>query len=403
MIRFYLTPFLDSGEFGSEIEISKDVDLGGIGKIKRSLDNSDFDIGVLKYNSLTLKLMNRHGKYSDVDNVNSIFRWNRSGSKIRVTWAPAENAICGIVVCGEALLSEEVVIYRGILNDEASAMGVADQIINFQVLSYDSLFSKVIVPFSALDSADFLSEILFKILNQTQITKYIVVDIDNIDLDLDYVPNSLAWFENKTGKEAIEKLLLASNSIVFIENLTLKSSGRAPGAAVAYSFFGQASDIGIENIIDIEGFRNGQNRILNFVRWKDGLVSDGSSSVLKWGVRLKEIDIEFVTDAVKQAQTSTRIVNEFKNPKREFSISAPANQELIALPFLSRVDIDYPSIVESTGQRLPVVGLTPIGDESAPLPYSLWDFTLTQDEKFKVMGIEMDLKKEILSFQLRAI
>lgn len=402
MIRIYLTPFQDSGEFGDEIEITNDVDLGSLGKIKRSLDNSTYDIGVLRYNNLNLKLQNSHGKYSDVLNLRSVFRFRRSGSKIRVTWAPGPPAICGVAICGQTILSEEVNIFRGILNDDAAKMSADDQIIQFIALSYDSQFSKLIVPFADLDAGDTLKDVLVKILDQPAMTRYATIDPDNFDLQVNYVIDDLSWFENKTAKEAVEKILLAANSVVFVEDESIKTRGRITTEDVMFSFFGQASTLGNENIASIDDFRNGQNRLINFIRWRDeGEALRDDESITKWGASLKEIDCEFVTNGVKQLQTATSILGEFAQPKKELSLGALMDADTIELKFLDRVDIDYPTVFKPSGKYVPIIGLTKVGDLDSPLPHILWDFWLAQDENFKIMGIELDLKNEKVTFDLR--
>lgn len=403
MIRIYLTPFQDDGSFGSEIEITSKVDIGSLGKVKRSLSNSTYDIGVLRYNSLNLKLHNSQGEFSDVDNLRSVFRFRRSGSKIRITWAPAEPAICGNAICGETILAEEVTIFRGILNDDASKMDIKDQILEFNVLSYDSQFAKVLVPYADLSGGDTLKDILVKILNQDQITKYCDVDEDNINLQIDYIPDDITVYEDLTGQEAIEKIMLAANSIIYVEDDVLKACGREAGETVVHHFYGQSSPRGNENIFSIGDFRNGQNRIINFVRWKDGAAIRSPGSIESWGAFLKELSIDFVTNSGKQELTAQSIVDEFKDPKREMRVETILDAKTVELRFLNRVDIDYPSVVDSAGKYLPIVGLAKIGDVESPLPNILWDFRMSQDQPLKIMGMEIDLKKEMISFELRAI
>lgn len=403
MIAVYLTPLDDLGGFGEEVEITSDVELSSVGKIRRALDNSTYDIGILRYNSLNLKLFNSQGKYSDIDNLNSIFRYRRSGSKIRITWAPGPPLYCGMFNCGEAILSEEVTIYRGIINDDAAKMAIDEQIIELAVLSYDSQFSKILVPFSSLVLGDSLKEILFKILNQTAVTDYLTVDVDNFEFEIDYDPDDLAWFENRTGKEAIEKILLAANSVIFIEDDVLYTSSRAPSAEVEKTFYGQASQIGNENILNMQDFRWGHNRVINLVRWKDGAASSDPFSVERWGASPKDIDAEFVTNLTNQESTAASIVTEFKNPKKEFTLSTPLDVDAVGLSFLDRVNADYPTVVQAAGRFLPIVGLTEIGDIQSPLPKTLWDFKLDTEEHFKIMSIDIDPKSEIISFGLRGV
>lgn len=403
MIRVYITPFDDFGEFGTEMDVTPYVDLSSIGKIKRGLDNSTYDIGVFRYNNLSLKLHNSGGKFSEVENLRSIFRTRRAGSKVRVTWAPDFPPVCGIAVCGEAVLSEEIDIYNGVLNDDATQVSIDDQIIPFQVLSSESQLSKIMVPYEDLSGSDTLKDILFKILDQVEVTRYLTVLTGNLSLTVNYIVDDLTWFENRTGKEAIERILLVSNSVLYCDGNTLKAVGRSPGGSVVKSFFGQASLLGNENIFDIPSYRTGQNRILNVVRWKEGAAAVNVESIGRWGAFPKELDVEFVSDSTKQTSSAESIVNEFKAPKKELEMQTVLGPEVIALKFLDRVDIDYPTIAASAGKYLPVVGLTKIGDIESPLPHIMWDLQITQDLNFKIMGMEIDLKTEMIAYNLREI
>lgn len=404
MIRVYLTPLDDLGGFSSEIEITNYVDLSSIGSVKRSLDNSTYDIGLLRYNNLTLKLHNASGKFSDVESLTSVFRYSRSGSKVRVTWAPGPTLVCGMFICGEAILSEEVDIYRGILNDDTAKMNANDQIVSFQVLSYESQISKVLVPFDELETGDWLSDVLYKTLNQAPITRYAAVVEADINLHVDYEIDDIAWFENKTGKEAVEKILQVSNSILYFDETGFKASGREPSESVAMHFYGQASLIGNENIVDIREFRDGRNRVINHVRWGDeGAAAQGPFSIDKWGVYTKELSADFITDPAKQLVSAEAIVEEFENPQKEFELVGLLGADTIGLKFKDRIDIDYPTVVVPASLQLPVVGVAKIGAIETPLPGVLWEFQLTQEENFKIMEIEMDLKKELISFGLRRI
>lgn len=409
MIRIYLTPFNDFGEFSDEIEVTADVDVGSIGKVRKQLDNSDYDIGILKFGSISLKLQNSTGKYSDVYNLQSIFRFRRGGSKVRVTWAPALPAICGLAVCGQTILAEEVDLFNGILNDDTSTMSLSDQIILFQALSFDSIFDNIVVPFDLLDDTDLMSDILFKTLDQDAFTSYVGLDAGRINLAVDFIPDDLTNFQDQTGTEAIKAILSAANSVIYFEDGFLNVEGREPSEDVKMHFYGQASSIGSENILAITDFRNGQNRIMNFVRLSSNsedapvISVQDKNSIDKWGVRSKDVSIEFATDEAKVKQSLHGILGEFKFPRREFLVDASMDAGTLALKLLDQVDFDYPPIAEKSGKFFPVVGVTKIGDPDYPLPYTTWDFKLYQEEKFKIMGFELDLKKEIISLSVRGV
>jgi hypothetical protein len=321
-----------------------------------------------------------------------------------VTWnIDAYNPQCGNAICGQVRLGQEVDLYNGILDDSNSKMRAGDQIVNFDILSLDSTISKVETP--TILVADYFSDALYKVLNQAAITDYLTVDAGNISCTIDRQFDDVSWFSEKTGKESIEKLLLASNSILYVEGTTVYVAPRTPGSTILKTFYGQASENGNEDILDLINIRNGQNRIINFVRFKDTTdVSKNSDSINTYGVRLKELDIDFVTNTTKRTDICADIVGEFKDPKQEFTLETYLNYENYNLSFLNRVAVDYPTPYYNAGSAFPIVETATVGDEATPLPYSVWEFEVDPTQiNFKIMGIEINPKDETISFNLRGI
>lgn len=404
MIRVYLTPFDDAGNFADEIEITSDVDLSSIGKIKRRLDSTEYDVGILRFSNAKLKIRNTTGRFSMPPDFNSVFKVRRSGSKVRITWnINEENPQCGNATCGGVWLGEEVDIYNGILDDSNSKMNAGDQIVNFDILSLDSLISKVETP--TISVSDYFSDAILDILNQSAITDYLTVDAGNISLTIDRQFDDISWFSEKTGLESLQRLLLASNSVLYVEGTTVYVAPRTPGGTVSKTFYGQASNEGNEDILDLRDIRNGQNRIFNFVRFKDTTdVSKNSDSISDYGVRLKELDLEFITNSTKRTDICSSIVTEFKDPKQELVLESVLDFENYALGFLDRVAIDYPTPLYTVGTPIPIVDSAKVDDSGTPLPYEVWNFELDATEKnFKIMGFEIDPKKETIYFNLREI
>ena len=83
--RVYINPFDDSGNYTSFQEITPDVDMKALKSISEKTDNTDFDIGIYRNNKFNLKVNNIDGKYSDVGVANSIFRFTRSNSKVKIS------------------------------------------------------------------------------------------------------------------------------------------------------------------------------------------------------------------------------------------------------------------------------------------------------------------------------
>lgn len=404
MIRVYLTPFDDAGNFGTEIEVTSDVDLSSIGNIKRRLDSTEYDVGILRFSNAKLKMRNTSGRYSMPPGVYSVFKVRRSGTKVRITWnIDDENPQCGNAFCGAVRLGEEVDIFNGVLDDSNSKMNAGDQIENFDVLSLESLISKVETP--TISVSDYFSDAIFDILNQSAITDYLTVDAGNISLTIDKQFDDVSWFSEKTGIESLQKLLLASNSILYVSGTTIFVAPRTPGGTVAKTFYGQAATEGNEDILDLKDIRNGQNRIFNFVRFKDTTdVSKDSDSITDYGVRVKELDVEFITNSTKRTDICSSILGEFKDPKRELILESILDYENYSLGFLDRVAIDYPTPLYTVGNPVPLVETAKVDDSGTPLPYEVWNFELDATiTNFKIMGFEIDPKKETIYFNLREI
>lgn len=407
MIKVYLTPFDGTGGFADELDVTPDVDLSSIGKIRLRLDSTEYDVGILRFSNLKLKMRNTRGKYSVPDGLISIFNERRSGSKVRVTWnIDEENPQCGNAICGSIRLGEEVDLFNGVLDDSNSKMNAGDQIVNFDVLSLDSLITKVTTP--TILVSEYFTDAIYNILNQSEITKYLTVDASNISVSIDRQFDSVTWFSERSGKESLQKLLLASNSVLYVQGTTVYVSPRTHGASVVKTFYGQASEEGNEDILNLMKIRNGQNRIFNFVRFKDTTdVAKDTPSIEEWGIKPdppKNLEIDFITNSTKREEICQNIVDEFKDPKQELDIEVELNYENYNLNLLDQIAIDYPLAFYSQGDALPIVEVAKTEDVTTPLPYEVWQFELDPDEiTFKIMGFEIDAKRETISMNLRGI
>ena len=296
-LRVYINPKDDTGVFTGFQEVTEDVASESISNIVQIIDNDEYDVGLFNYNSFSLKFNNQDGKYSDVDNVNSIFRFRRGGSKIQFRWqVQVFDSICGIAECGKALISPEITVYDGILNDDATRLDIDDQQVTFRVLSSDSIFEETETNFSSLSAGDLFSDAIFTVMNQTKITDLMTISSGNITVGLDLMMDTVADFENTTVKEALDILLFGSNSVLFVRDNVVFVKPRDGGSVSQFTFRGQASNEGIEDIIDITDISAGRNNVFNFWTWRDTtLFASDSASITANGLRKKEIDFDPIT------------------------------------------------------------------------------------------------------------
>jgi hypothetical protein len=403
-VRVYITPFDENGVYGAEVEVTKYV--SSIGPIGVDTDSSEYQIGVFRNSSVKLQLNNRDGLFSDVAIAQSIFRYTRADSKVRITYLEDDNLpYCGTAICGLAILCEEITVFQGLLSDDSFTEEAGTEVVDFLVLGYESLFSRVTVPFADISNGDDISTILHAILNQTEITDLLTVSLVNIVPSLDQGVEFVADLENKTGKEAIDRLLLLSNSVLYIQGTTVYVTARTATVATQQTFYGQASTNGAENIVNVRNITSGKNRIFNYMTWRDSsAVYQNSTSVRIHGVRKKELDSPLFTDAAKHLLILTEIVGEFGLPKQELELLVPINATTVERQLLDRVAIDYPTVYIPGEFDLPVCGIAVLGDPlTATLPRALWSLQIPADRRYKIIKKTLDFKSMVATFKLREI
>lgn len=407
-VRVYVQTFDESLAYsGTFIEITEDVVDGSAGKIKQKIDNSTYDVGLFNFTDLSLELRNDHGRYSAVGNLESIFTFRRTDSIVKVTWnnGPDDYPMCGIAICGEDYLAGEVNVFYGLLNDIASTQNIRDQKIKFSVQGLESIFEKVETNYSDLDVGDTLSDTVFNLLNQTKLTDLMTVSSSNISLDIDQIPDSIASLEETTVKEALDQILLVSNSILYISvsDQTVYVKPREASATVCCNFYGQSSDNGSENIVDIKNISTGNNRIFNFMKWRDTTItSKDASSILSNGVRKKEISSDILTNSTKQGNVLDSYKDEFRNPKQELTLISYLNPDTVNLFFLDRVSVDYPTVFYPfDGGTLPKYEAAKYGE--VVYPAGAFALTISTETNYKVMGRSLNIKKGEVEFLLREI
>lgn len=402
--KVYITPYQSDGTYGAEVDVTKYVE--NIGQISVDTDSSEYQIGVYRNSSVKLDLDNRSGKFSDISIYQSIFRYKRADAIVRITFLETDELpYCGTAICGTARLVEEVTVFEGLLSDESLTEEAGAERVSFTVLGFESLFAREVVPFSAIANGDLSSELIFACLNQTTITDLLTVDIANINPGLDLASDVVAGLEGKTVKESIDKLLLYSNSVLYVKNRTVYVTDRTATVAVMATFYGQASTLGAENIINVRNITNGKNRIFNYLTWSDSsAVFQDSTSVRLHGVRKKELGFDIFTDNLKQLAIEEELVTEFRFAKQELELQTPVTQEAIALNLLDRIRVDYPTVYVPSDFPLPICGTAVCGDAgSATLPRGLWSLQIPDSRRYKVLKKAFDFKSMVATFKLREI
>lgn len=403
MYRVYINPFDDDGNYTGFVDVTKYVNMTSVSEITQDIDSSEYQLGVFRYPNLQLRLNNQSGKFSDVEVVQSIFRFRRADSQVKVTYSVQEEGpYCGVAVCGECFLSEEITLYTGLINDESFSTSVKNQDVTVRVLGFESVFTRNVVPFSSLSNGMLVSEAIYEILNQTGITKLLTVDVVNINPDLDQAIDSVAPFATMTVKEALDKLLVTSNSVLYIRDQFVYVSNRDATVDIKKTFYGQASIDGAEEIVDIKELKNGVAKVFNFLTWSNtSLSSTDPDSVTRYGVRKLELDYEFFTDTPKRTAIMSNIAAEFSVAKQEFILVVPVNYQRLGLNLLDRVVVDYPTVYQQGEEPVPVCGVFEYG--VGVLPSALWSLTISTDENYKIVSKKIIPRTNLIEFKVRKI
>ena len=399
--RVYLNPFDDQGVYSGWVDVTKDVVFDSLGQITENLDNTDFDVGIFRNAAVTFVVRNDGGKYSDVDNPHSIFRFRRTGTQFKLTWEVDPDCNVEVADADSSWVSEEIDIFKGILNDDGAAQDLETSQISFSVLGRETLLDNDSVPFTLLANGNLFSAALYTVLNRPIMTALVTVSAINITCGTDQTIDDISSFEGMTLLEATQALLAASNSVMRIVNDILYISPRTASAALQNTFYGQASSAGAESVQTIRNIRSGIAKTFNYCTWTSTtIVVEDATSVAKYGVRKKDIAYDFITDTTKREAILQSLVTEFLNPKQEFELVAPVSYANILLRLLDKVAVDYPTIHLPWDHDLPICGNAICG--SWWTPPALWNFQVSSTDYYKIIGRTLDTKNGLVRFTLRA-
>lgn len=401
-----LQVFTTTGSYtGTWVDITKDVIFSSLGDITQKIDNDSFNAGTLTNSSISLSLSNKSGKYAPVGDPNSIFSFTRNNSLVRISWnINTYDTYCGIAVCGECLPhNDNVVIFVGLLNDDSLITDLKDQKAKFRVLGRESIFSQVTTNYSSITNGDTFEEVLYTVLNQSKITGLLTVSALNIDVGTDQEIDDKTGWENSTVKEVLDDILEASGSVLYIEDDIIYIKNRTQALTSDITFYGQASNDGLENILSLNNIRSGINKMINYWTWDDtSLISQDATSVLRNGVSKKSLSYDFITNNTKRESILDNQLLEFKNLKEEFEIEVLATQATFDAGILTGCSVDYPTVYSTiSGADMPLYDVA-IYDE-AIYPIGAWAKIISPTIVYKIMGKKYHLKSDTITFYLREV
>lgn len=397
--RAYIKPFDYNGNYRDDwIDVSDDVDFDKIGKLSRQIDANYFDVGVFKFSQLNITFLNALGKYAGVEVFQSIFKTKISNSLFKITW-DANDYYCraGMAPCGYVSLYQETELFRGLINDVPGQMDVDSQAVTFQVLGLESVFQQVANP-GNLSNGDIFSALIYKILNQSDITDLMTVDPGNITLGLDgYIVDDVTQYDTKTVKEILDNLLFISNSVLYVKDATVYVVPRFQGGSSLKTFFGQASPRGVENIVSIQNLNTGAAKMFNYWTWDQTLIHrQDDTSVLENGIsknNVSGIDEILTTNTSLIGIILAELALQYRFLKQEFDITIPCKFDTVQLFLMDHVTVDYPTVfIAADNSELPLYGSAIYGESRYPI--GQWQLTIPYTDDYQIIGWAIDTKNQ---------
>jgi len=255
--QVFITPLIKESTYGTEVEVSDFVKIDGLSKIKRSIDSTNYSIGVFRFNDLRLKCENAKGVFNENDS-RSIFPFTRDKAKVRVVVLQIDPV---------TFITEATTQFEGIINDEATRQNITTDVITFIALSKDSVFRTTQVQAGIITVGALASAAMLSILSQPSITELLVIDSVNITPESDFIVDTPEALDNLEVKEALDLLVFASDSVLLIRNDVVFIQGRNPvteeNGVLLLRGRGEISNNA--NIISISAFNTGKQRQFNSI------------------------------------------------------------------------------------------------------------------------------------------
>jgi hypothetical protein len=388
--KIFFTPLISEIVYGTTVDVTADIDLTdfvkSLGTIKREIDNGDYDIGIFTFGDITLNAINFSRKFNDERDALSIFPFRRDRCRVEIIFYDDEG--------------NSSTRFVGLINDDATRIDIDKDLVRLKVLSLDSIFRQVSVPAGAIVAGDLFSTAIKKILNIPEITSTMIYSPANISVSLDLQIDEGEVFSAVPAKEALDLLLLASNSILFVDNTdTIRVKPRVQSTNIFY-LYGPSDAFGRENILSIKNYNNGIQRAFNSIAVNENTVFTNSAWVEQYGFRQKSISLDFITTTSKEQAIAENIAEEFKVPKPEVEVTVKASDfQNIDLLDLVSIDLGYRNTPHPDDEGLPMYGRAQYGTEHYAI--SSGSFKIYPKEKWKVTGIEENPAKNIMLLRLR--
>ncbi|MEM0951936.1 MAG: hypothetical protein AAGI66_07320 [Cyanobacteria bacterium P01_H01_bin.74] len=383
-LRVYLAPRTVNNTYDIFIDISNYVIEGKLGKYKRSIDSDPFSIGFYEESNIKLSF----------DNADQLFSSGRGYFENKIVDRSKIRVVAGYYDIHNIKNVEFENTFEGIIEDRSTTLDDATDTINFTILSYSGVIGKLVTDPGAVTNGQDFKTALWNLLNRNEVKSLLTLDSRNINPNINLTIDDATFFVGKQLKTALNALLLASNSVLKIENNTLYIADRSPSLSVRFQFFGSRN---LVNIYKLENYTNGLSRSITRVAINTKIFESDNAIINQFGANLKSYELNFITDDTAIKSIGESILEEFAYPKPELNLTTDFIGNEIQL--LDLVTIDY------QGTLL----------DKNPALYGQARYAFSQFVKrsgairidgltgFKVLGIEHDFQKYTTKLKLRQV
>lgn len=388
--KVFFTPLIRKNVYGSAVEVTDLVSVDGIDTILTSIDSTDYDVGIFTFGDIQLKCNNQDGIFNTETDYRSMFKFQRDLCKVDVHFQDA-----GV----------DQIVFHGIIADEATEIDAQTFTIDFRVLSRDAALKNTNVSAGIVTNSMTTTDAFRAILNVPDITSVLTFDPTTITPFGVHAISNGASFDNKPVKDAIEELLLATNSVLIIDatgKIIVRDRDPDVTTAPINLLFGPYDIQRRENIVSLTEFNTGKQRMFTAVN-VNGQEAQNFSHIQTFGYRKKEITLDWITDDVVSLQIAQDLLDEFSSPKMEFKVQV-ASHIAKDIQMLDIFSVNWPLRIRPyPGSFLPIVGITKIGDTDQVLPYVFGSFSIDHNVGFKVLEKVEDPASFLTTLKLRQI
>jgi hypothetical protein len=384
--KIYITPLYKEGAYASQIDVTEYARLNGLSKIIEESDSKDLDIGLFTSSGFKMTMINLDERFSDSNAPNSIFPYKRDLAKVDVYFY--DNG----VLTGQ---------FNGFISDTFSKEDYKNSRVSLSVIDKSGIFGGLKVNGGSVGENATVTEALSSLLDRPSVTDYLNFDIANINPVLDIRIDAGSAFDNLSYRDAINKLMLISGSIMLIDsndNIIVRS--RTENDNTIHRFYNSGDPKGRVNILRLDGYNTGVQRAFNSIEI-DKVVSTNDRLVAEYTLRKKTLDIkDFITNEDTRKIIADFYLNQFQIPKQEFIIEVQA-LEAIDVNLFDLVSVDFKPIYKPVEGTLPIYGVAQYG--VAKYPITLNKVSISDKIGFKVIAKEIDVINQVTTLKLREI